>query len=98
MTGNTLEEVAKNASIGVINAIDVTGANPLVNGFQEPLVVGNALGKQIDETSKLIEGSNGIYMVQTKKITQATELPNYLTYRSEEHTSELQSRPHLVCR
>src|SRR5690554_7493808 len=23
---------------------------------------------------------------------------NYLTMRSEEHTSELQSRPHLVCR
>src|SRR5690554_4402550 len=24
--------------------------------------------------------------------------PNNVTYRSEEHTSELQSRPHLVCR
>lgn len=96
MTGNTLEEVAKNASIGVINAIDVTGANPLVNGFQEPLVVGNALGKQIDETSKLIEGSNGIYMVQTKKITQATELPNYLTYKQKVSTNNRNAVQNLV--
>src|SRR5690554_343911 len=87
MTGSTLEEVAKNANIGVINAIDVTGANPLVNGFQEPLVVGNALGKQIDEVSKLIDGSNGVYMVQTKKLTAATELPNYNTYKQKVGTN-----------
>src|SRR5690606_6908589 len=42
MAGNSLEEVSKNAKVGIVNAIDVTGANPMVNGFQEPLVVGNA--------------------------------------------------------
>ncbi len=87
MSGNTLEEVAKNASIGVINAIDVTAANPLVNGFQEPLVVGNAFGKEINEVSKLIDGSNGVYMVQTKKITPAVDLPNYETYRQRVSTN-----------
>jgi len=96
MTGNTLEEVAKNANIGVINAIDVTGANPLVNGFQEPLVVGNALGKQVDETSKLIDGNNGVYMVQTKKITPAPELPNYLTYKQKVNTNNRNAVQNLV--
>src|SRR5690554_3598172 len=38
--------------------------------------------------------------LQNKKDTQAPKLnaPSKNTHRSEEHTSELQSRPHLVCR
>lgn len=90
MTGDTLEEVAKNANIGIINAIDVTGANPLVNGFQEPLVVGNALGKKPNDTSKLIDGSNGVYMVKTKNITAAVNLPNYLSYYDKVNTNNRQ--------
>lgn len=90
MTGATLEEVAKNANIGIINAIDVTGANPLVNGFQEPLVVGNALGNEPNEVSKLIDGSNGVYMVKTKNITKAVDLPNYETYKGKVNTNNRQ--------
>ena len=82
--------VAKNAKVGVINAIDVTGANPLVNGFQEPLVVGVALGKKPEETSKLIDGNNGVYMIKTKKITKAVDLPNYLTYKNKVSTNNRQ--------
>ena len=90
MTGATLEEVAKNANIGIINAIDVTGANPLVNGFQEPFVVGNALGNEPNEVSKLIDGSNGVYMVKTKNITKALDLPNYETYKGKVNTNNRQ--------
>lgn len=90
MTGATLEEVAKNANIGIINAIDVTGSNPLVNGFQEPLVVGNALGNEPNEVSKLIDGSNGVYMVKTKNITKALDLPNYETYKGKVNTNNRQ--------
>lgn len=96
MQGNTLDEVAKNASIGIINAIDVTAANPLVNGFQEPLVVGNAFGNDVDQVSKLIEGSNGMYMVQTKKITPAVSLPHYETYRQRVSTNNRHSVQSVV--
>ncbi|HUH26525.1 MAG TPA: peptidylprolyl isomerase, partial [Flavobacterium sp.] len=81
MTGSTLEEVSKNAKAGIVNAIDVTGANPMVNGFQEPLVVGNALGRKANEVSKLIDGRNGVYIVKTKNVTKAADLPNYLTFK-----------------
>lgn len=96
MTGNTLEEVAKNAKIGVVNAIDVTGANPMVNGFQEPLVVGNALGRKANETSKLIDGRNGVYMVKTKNITKAVDLPNYLTFKQKVATNNRGAVQNLV--
>ena len=96
MKGNTLEEVAKNAKVGIVNAIDVTGANPLVNGFQEPLVVGNALGKKANEISKLIDGRNGVYIIQTKTFTKAPELPNYATYKQKVGTNNKQMVPNLI--
>lgn len=96
MAGNTLEEVSKNAKVGIVNAIDVTGANPMVNGFQEPLVVGNALGRKVNETSKLINGRNGVYMVKTKNITKAVDLPNYLTYKQKVGTNNRQMVQNLI--
>ncbi|SEH70153.1 peptidyl-prolyl cis-trans isomerase D [Paenimyroides aquimaris] len=96
MAGNTLEEVSENAKVGIVNAIDVTGANPMVNGFQEPLVVGNALGRKINETSKLINGRNGVYMVKTKNITKAVDLPNYLTYKQKVGTNNRQMVQNLI--
>ncbi|HLV51606.1 MAG TPA: hypothetical protein VKY44_06585, partial [Flavobacterium sp.] len=50
----------------------------------------------IDETSKLIDGSNGVYMVQTKKITAAPELPNYLTYKQKVSTNNRNTVQNLV--
>lgn len=96
MAGNTLEEVSKNAKVGIVNAIDATGANPMVNGFQEPLVVGNALGRKVNETSKLINGRNGVYMVKTKNITKAVDLPNYLTYKQKVGTNNRQMVQNLI--
>lgn len=96
MAGNTLEEVSKNAKAGIVNAIEVTGANPMVNGFQEPLVVGVALGKKPNETSKLIDGSNGVYIVKTKSVTKAVDLPNYLTYKQKVGTNNRQMAQNMV--
>lgn len=96
MAGNTLEEVSKNAKAGIVNAIEVTGANPMVNGFQEPLVVGVALGRKPNETSKLIDGSNGVYIVKTKNVTKAVDLPNYLTYKQKVGTNNRQMAQNMV--
>ena len=96
MAGNTLEEVSKNAKAGIVNAIEVTAANPMVNGFQEPLVVGNALGRKANETSKLIDGRNGVYIIKTKNITKAVDLPNYLTYKQKVGTNNRQMVQNMV--
>lgn len=96
MTGKSLEEIAKNTKTSVANAIDVTGANPMVGGFQEPLVVGNALGRKANETSQLINGRNGVYMVKTKNVTKATALPNYLTYKQKVGTNNRQMIENMV--
>ena len=52
--------------------------NPTISGAgREPLVVGAAFGLNEGETSKLIDGANGVYMVQVTKVTPAVELDNY---------------------
>jgi len=52
--------------------------NPTLSGAgREPKVVGTAFGLEEGETSGLIEGNNGVYMLEVTKITPAVELDNY---------------------
>ena len=52
--------------------------NPTISGAgREPVVVGAAFGLKEGETSGLIEGINGVYMIQVIKFTPAVELDNY---------------------
>src|SRR5690554_7036006 len=80
--------------------------------FQEPMTSLNPLhtvGKQIGETLRLHQGLTGraarariIELLGQVKLPRPEELidawPHQPSGRSEEHTSELQSRPHIVCR
>ena len=51
---------------------------PTISGAgREPLIVGSAFGLNEGETSKLIDGENGVYMIQVTKVTPAVKLDNY---------------------
>src|SRR3989442_4870977 len=54
-------------------------------------------GFLIGKASYLVENL-GDSELMNKNSTINSESPRFSTKRSEEHTSELQSRPHLVCR
>lgn len=75
---NTLEDLAAAENTTVRSASAITMKNPIISGAgREPLVVGSAFGLNENETSNLIEGANGVYMVQVTKVTPAVELDNY---------------------
>ncbi|MGG5505383.1 MULTISPECIES: peptidylprolyl isomerase [unclassified Myroides] len=83
MTGSTVEEVSKqtNASVAVI--MDVTRQNPLITNIgNEPLVVGTAFATNKNESSKLIDGVKGVYMVKTTLVTLAPNLDHYNSYKT----------------
>ncbi|WP_448607538.1 peptidylprolyl isomerase [Paenimyroides ceti] len=82
MTGATLEEVAKNAGVGVQTASDVNGVNTFLGAAPEPLVIGKALGSQPNQVSKLIDGNGGVFMIKARTVTKAPDLPNYNDYKS----------------
>ncbi|MFP2997432.1 SurA N-terminal domain-containing protein [Spongiivirga sp. MCCC 1A20706] len=73
-----LSELAKAASTSVRTANAVSMQSPTISGAgSEPKVVGYAFGLGEGESSALIEGEKGMYMVKVTKLTEAPKLDNY---------------------
>ncbi len=78
VSASTVEDLASSENTSARNASAVNMKNPTISGAgREPLVVGAAFALNEGETSGLIEGDRGVYMVQVTKITPAVELDNY---------------------
>lgn len=78
VTGKTVEEVAKSQNVAVSSANAVTMKNPTLTGAgSEPKVVGTAFGLNEGQTSKLIDGKSGVFMVKVNKKSAAPKLDNY---------------------
>ena len=76
--GKTVEEIAKNNNISVMTAAAVNMKNPTLSGAGvEPKVVGAAFGIKVGETTGLIDGEKGVYMVTVTNKTEAPKLDNY---------------------
>lgn len=75
---NTLEDLAAAEKTTVRTATGINMKTPTISGAgREPLIVGAAFGLEEGETSGLIDGANGVYMIQVTKKTPAVELDNY---------------------
>ncbi|WP_298346808.1 peptidylprolyl isomerase [uncultured Algibacter sp.] len=78
VTATTLEDLATAEKTSVRTATGINMKNPTISGAgREPLVVGAAFALSEGETSRLIEGEKGVYLLQVTKITPAVELDNY---------------------
>ena len=92
MIGNTLEAVSQSSKASILNASGTSVSSPVIpNIGSEPKVVGKAFSLKSNTTSKLIDGNNGVYMIRTKNITKAPEMPNYNSYISQERTQQTSS-------
>tara|TARA_R110002049_G_scaffold95397_2_gene234264 strand:+ start:1753 stop:3882 length:2130 start_codon:yes stop_codon:yes gene_type:complete len=78
VSAKTLEDLAKAESTTVRSASAINMKTPTISGAgREPLVVGAAFGLNEGETSNLIDGENGVYMIQVTKVTPAVGLDSY---------------------
>ena len=78
VSATNLDDLAAAENTTVRTALAINMKNPTISGAgKEPLVVGAAFGLKEGETSKLIDGINGVYMIQVTKITPTVELDNY---------------------
>ncbi len=83
VSGTTLEEIAKNASVTVRKATDVKLASPLISGVgNEPSIVGAMSTIKIDKVSKPIEGKKGVFVIKVLKREDPVDLENYESFRS----------------
>lgn len=78
ITNTDLNEIAKAQGQTVKNASAVNRKNPTIPGpGEEPLVVGTVFGLDQDQTSKPIQGENGIFVVKVTGIEKAADIENY---------------------
>jgi len=78
VSATTLEDLAAAEKTNVRTATGINMKNPTISGAgREPILTGTAFGLNEGETSELIEGTKGVYMVQVTKVTPAVELDSY---------------------
>jgi hypothetical protein len=88
----TVQDVANEQNQSVRTALAVNMKNPTLSGAgREPKVVGTAFGLKEGETSRLIEGNNGVYMLEVTKVTPAIEMDNYQAFANQITTSRMTS-------
>lgn len=78
ITGTTLEEIAKNKNVSVKPANEITMANPRIGSSSEPKVVGMAFGTKAGESTPLIDGNEGVYMIKVTAFNPAPKMDSYL--------------------
>lgn len=89
VTATTLEDVATAENTSVRTALAVNMKNPTISGAgREPMVVGAAFALEEGETSGLIAGERGVYMVQVTKKTPAVALDNYQSFANRVETQK----------
>ena len=86
-TGKSLSDFATANNVTARTAVDLTMKTPTITGAgREPKVVGTAFTLDQGGVSDLIEGENGIYMVEVTKKEVARSLDNYSTYANTQKT------------
>ena len=79
--GKSIDDFGKDNNVSVSNASALTVKSPTIPGAgSEPAVVGTAFAMSEGETSGLIEGETGVFMITLTKKQPATPLENYSTY------------------
>ena len=79
--GKDLQALASSNNVTVSNGSALTRKSPTIPGAgREPLVVGNAFAFDEGQSSGLIKGETGVFMIKVTKKTPGAELQNFSTY------------------
>ena len=78
VTASNIDDLAKAEGRPINNSAAVNMKNPTLSGAGlEPKVVGVAFGLNEGETSGLIDGSKGVFLVSVTKVNESPTLDNY---------------------
>ncbi|WP_415375859.1 peptidylprolyl isomerase [Patiriisocius sp. Uisw_017] len=84
ISATDLQAVATSQSVTVQTATALTMAAPTLAGAgAEPAVVGAAFGKKAGESTRLIAGEKGVFMVKVLAVNPAPSLDNYASYSNQ---------------
>ncbi|WP_104735524.1 peptidylprolyl isomerase [Hanstruepera ponticola] len=90
ITATTVEDLGKAENITPRTSLALTMKNPTISGAgREPLVIGTAFGMEQGETSGLIEGETGVFMIHVVKKELAPEMDNYQGFANQVQTAKV---------
>ena len=79
----TLDEFSESLNKEIQTASALTQNNTvLVGSGEEPYIIGAAFSMDLNQPSKLIEGENGVYMIEVSSKEKAPDLSNYIAYKN----------------
>ena len=92
-----IESIATENNIEVENASAVTQSDPiLVGAGPEPYIIGSSFSLMEDETSELLKGNNGIYIIRLKSKQTAEEFNLVQDKKNPSINSELERMSLLI--
>lgn len=77
IAGKSMEDIASQKDTRIRSVSAITMANPNIAGVKEEKVVGYAFGTKSGETSDLIDGNEGVYVIKAGTFTPAPSMDNY---------------------
>lgn len=84
ISATTIDAVASAENVSARTSAAVTMKTPTISGAgNEPYVVGAAFALSEGETSPLLTGEKGVYMVEVTKIEKAVDLDNYQSFANQ---------------
>lgn len=94
---NTLESIIENNDLLIETATAVNQQNPTIPGYgNEPYVIGAAFSLEENQTSKLLEGINGVYKIVLLKKNKALDIGNYQNFGLSVRDSKDENIPESV--
>ena len=88
VSSTDIKEVASSESLSTKTGNAITMANPTIAGAgTEPKVIGTAFGLKIGETSSLIDGVKGVFMVKVTAVNNAPDLQDYSAFANQLNAS-----------
>ena len=94
---SNLESIIENNNLLIETATAVNQQNPTIPGYgNEPYVIGAAFSLEENQTSKLLEGKNGVYKILLLKKNQALDIGNYQNFGLSVRDSKDQNIPDSV--
>ncbi len=94
--GTTIEEIAASQNVVVQTATGISMANPIIANNNEPKVVGMAFGTKPGETTPLIDGKGGVYMIKVTAFNPAPKMESYVNYANQMSTKAAPGAPSAV--
>ncbi|MDG1330275.1 MAG: peptidylprolyl isomerase [Flavobacteriaceae bacterium] len=83
-----IKEVASSQNLSTKTANAITMANPTIAGAgTESKVIGTAFGLKVGETSSLIDGVKGVFMVKVTAVNNAPDLQDYSAFANQLNAS-----------